>query len=89
MPETKPVIKAMLVDDEGRLWVAREVPQGGPPFYDVFTRDGDYEGSLTLDFQPYPSLPIRVRHGQIYALELDEMDIPFVIRAPVPENLRH
>ena len=88
MPATKPVIRGLVVDDEGRLWVDRAVEQGALPLYDVFDRDGRYQGSVQLGFEPDPYLSIRVRHGFIYAVELDDLDVPFIVRARVPEAIR-
>lgn len=84
MPEVKPVIEGLVVDDLGRLWVDRVVPLGETPLYDVFERDGDYLGSIRLAFEPNRYLPIRIRDGRLYALVQDELDIPFVVRADVP-----
>ena len=83
MPKTKPLIDGLVVDDEGRLWVRRAVPDDALPQFDIFTRDGQYQGTVQLEFQPAPYVPIRIRGGQIYALVPDSLDIPFVIRASV------
>jgi hypothetical protein len=87
MPETKPQIQKLIVDDEGRLWVERTVREGADPLYDVFNQDGMYQGSVELRFQPHRFLPIRIRHGHIYAVVLDELDVPSIVRAEVPEVL--
>ena len=87
MPETKPVIARLSVDELGRLWVGRVVPEGETPLYDVFDANGTYLGSVKLGFQPNEYLPIRVRNGELYTLVLDDLDIPFVVRAPVPSAL--
>lgn len=84
MPDVKPVIEGLVVDDRGRLWVDRVVPLGETPLYDVFERDGDYLGSIRLAFEPNQYLPIRIRDGRLYALVQDELDIPFVVRAALP-----
>jgi len=44
IPDRKPVIDGLVVDDAGRLWVDRVVPLGEHPLYDVFEPDGDYLG---------------------------------------------
>jgi len=84
IPDRKPVIDGLVVDDVGRLWVDRVVPRGEMPLYDVFEPDGDYLGSVRLGFEPHAYLPIRIRDGKLYALVRDELDIPFVVRAEVP-----
>jgi hypothetical protein len=85
MPETKPVVAGLVVDDVRRLWVGRIVGKDETPLYDVFDRHGTYVGSVRLGFKPSPYLPLKIRGGQIYALVRDELDIPFVVRAGVPE----
>jgi hypothetical protein len=99
MPDTKPVIRRLIVDDEGRLWVERAVPAGADPRYDVFDRDGEFLGSVALAFTPDQTRrstslssrlnPIRIRHGHIYAVVLNEMDVPSVVRADVPDVIRN
>lgn len=81
MPDVKPILTGLFVDDEGRLWVQRATPAEVPAFYDTFSEDGDYLGSVRFTFEP--GRIIRVRHGNIYTWVEDEMDIPYVVRAPV------
>ena len=84
-PEVRPAIAGLAVDDLSRLWVRRsgdaEQPQRR---YDVFDRNGAFVMSVLLDFPTSEYLPIRVRHGQLYALSLDELEVPYIVRAPVP-----
>ncbi len=82
MPDFKPVLESFFVDDEGRLWVERATPNDVPPFYDLFSEDGDYLGSVRLAFEPRPSGRTSVRQGNIYTWVVDELDTPFVVRAP-------
>ena len=78
------VIASLTVDDEGRLWVGRTVAPGTYPQFDLFTRDGHYLGSVEFTFEPAGFLPFRVRHGRVYAIVRDDLDVPFVVRtAPV------
>ena len=81
MPDVKPIVTGLFVDDEGRLWVERATPDEVPAFYDRFSADGDYLGSVRLAFEP--GRRIWVRHGNIYTWVADEMDIPYVVRAPL------
>lgn len=83
-PDFKPVLEGLFLDDEDRLWVERSTPNDVPPFYDLFSRDGDYLGSVRLAFEPRPSSKVTVQHGAIYTWVVDELDTPFVVRAPVP-----
>ena len=82
MPDVKPILTGLLVDDEGRLWVERATPAEVPAFYDRFSEDGDYLGSVRLAFEP--GRRIWVQHGNIHTWVTDEMDIPYVVRAPLP-----
>lgn len=84
MLDTKPLIQKLIVDDKGRLWVERTVEEGANPLYDLFNRNGDFLGSVALSFTPNPNLPIRIRHGHIYAVVLDKLDVPSIVRARVP-----
>lgn len=83
MPDVKPVVEGLFLDDEDRLWVQRAVPSGTPPFYDLFSRAGDYLGSVRLGFEPRPFSKVSVQHGNLYTWVVDELDTPFVVRAPV------
>ena len=89
MAPFKPVINDLVVDPAGRLWIGRQVPEGQTPVFDVFGREGDYKGSVRLGFHPSPYLSIRIRHGSIFAVELDEFDVPFVVRAEIPDALKY
>ncbi len=84
MPDFKPILEGLLVDDEDRLWVERTVPPDTPPFYDLFSQDGDYLGSVRFGFMPAPYSPIWVQHGAIYTWIADEVGVEYVVRAPVP-----
>ena len=81
MPDVKPILAGMFVDDEGRLWVKRVTPDDAPAFYDRYSADGDYLGSVRLGFKPARGR-LWVQHGNIYAWVTDEMDVPYIVRAP-------
>ena len=83
MPDVKPVLANMFVDDEGRLWVQRLTAADAPAFYDMYSEDGDYLGSVRFAFTPAFSMYFWVQHGGIYTWVVDEMDVPYVVRAPV------
>lgn len=83
MPEFRPVLEGFFVDDEGKLWVERGTPNDVPPFYDLFSQDGHYQGSVRLAFEPQSSSKVSVQHGNIYTWVVDEFDTPYVVRAPV------
>ncbi len=79
MPDVKPMLADIFVDDEGRLWVQRVTADDGPAFYDLFSDDGDHLVSVRLAFKA--DGPIWVQHGNIYAWIVDELNVPFVVRA--------
>ncbi|KKL50240.1 hypothetical protein LCGC14_2307460, partial [marine sediment metagenome] len=83
MPDTKPVISSLTVDDEGRLWIGRVGPEDAHPQFDVFGRDGGYQGSVELAFRPATYVPIRIRQSRVYAVVRDSLDVPFVVRTGV------
>ena len=82
MPDVKPILASLFVDDENRLWVERVTPEGAAPFYDRYSQDGDYLGSVRLAFTP-AWRRIWVQHGAIYTWVTDEMDVPYIVRAPL------
>ena len=83
IPDVKPILARMSVDDEGRLWVQRLTPADAPAFYDMYSEDGDYLGSVRFAFAPAFSEFFWVQHGNIYTWVVDEMDVPYVVRAPL------
>ena len=83
MPDVKPILARMFVDDEARLWVQRVTPEDAPAFYDTYSEEGDYLGSVRFAFTPAPYSHFWVQHGNIYTWVVDEMEVPYVVRAPV------
>ena len=83
MPEFKPILEGLFMDDEGRLWVERSTPNEVPPFYDLFAREGDYLGSVRFTFEPRPGSKVWVQHGNIYTWVVDELDVPYVVVASI------
>ena len=81
MPDVKPILAGIFVDDEDRLWVQRVTPDDAPAFYDLFSEGGDYLGSVRLAF--VAAGPLRVRHGHIYTWIEDDLEVPYVARAPL------
>ena len=80
MPDVKPILAGIFADDEDRLWVQRVTPDDAPAFYDLFSEDGDYLGSVRLAF--VAAGPLWVRHGHIYSWTEDDLEVPYVARAP-------
>ena len=81
MPENKPVIVDLVVDDMRRLWVLRQQGVDEQPRFDVFDTEGRYLGSARLSFPIVPFVSIRVRNNRIYALARDDSGVPSVIRS--------
>lgn len=81
MPATKPVLDQLVLDDEGNLWARRYGDADDFPYYDVFSRDGTYLGSVVLATRVSRFLRPRIVRGSIYTLALDDMDVPSVVRA--------
>ena len=84
MPDVKPILRGAFVDPDGHLWVQRITDSDAPTFYDLFTSDGDHLGSMRLMLDGVPRGPLRIRHGNIYTWFLDELDVPYVVRIPLP-----
>lgn len=83
-PATRSVIAGLTFDDRGRVWVERTVPAGERPLYDVFTPDGSLEARYRLGFDKAEYLPLWIRGDRAYAVVTDSLDVPRVVRAPVP-----
>jgi len=79
MPDIKPILASLFVDDENRLWVKRVTPEGAAAFYDRYSQNGDYLGSVRLAFTPAWSR-IWVQHGAIYTWVTDQDGRP--VRRP-------
>jgi len=84
MPDVKPLVSEAVLDDERRVWVSRVVEADENPIYDVFTEEGEYAGTVQLEFQVHSYFPIRVRDDRIYAFGEDDLGAPVVKRsAPI------
>jgi hypothetical protein len=80
IPRTKPIIDAILVDDQGRPWVRRTNAQGLVEF-DIYDTNGRPVATAALPKVRNPSfLPFVVRGDQVYTVVFDEDDVPYVVR---------
>jgi hypothetical protein len=74
-PRNRAVLRHMLFDDEGRLWVEAATEDGFA--WDVFDREGRLLGTA-----PAPAraggVPPYARNGHLYQVETDEMDVHYV-----------
>ena len=80
LADVKPVLAGIFVDDDGTLWVERVVPADAPAFYDRFSAEGHYLGSVRLAFEAARGR-VWVQHGNLYSWVVDELDVPYVVRA--------
>lgn len=84
LPEAKPIIRRMLTDTEGRLYVLAErrgVPAGTE--LDVFDEAGYHLARIPLPRPISPRAGIHVSGDRIYVVVTDEMDVPSVFRLRV------
>ncbi len=84
MPETKPVLGQLVVDDRSRLWVRRFQEEDDPAHFDVFDPTGDYLTSVRLGVRTPPHFPPRIRDGRLHTLAVDDLDVPSVVRVELP-----
>ncbi len=83
MPDIKPILAGMIVDDAGRLWVERVTSADAPAFYDRYSEDGEYLGSVRFGFSPGPYSSFWVQHDNIYTWVVDDLGVPYIVRAPL------
>lgn len=93
MPDFRPILAGLLVDDQDRLWVERTTPADvPPPSSSTCSRrtattylpylPTHHLGSVRLDFQP--GYRYWILHGAIYTWVVDEVGVQYVVRAPLP-----
>ena len=83
IPEVKPAVRSLFASVEGNVWVQTSSPDGGVA-YDVLAPDGAYLGSTA----PAPLellfwLPPVVRGDSFWTVVVDELDVPYVVRAKI------
>ena len=79
IPDFKPVLEDAFHGRRRPALGERAVPANAPPFFDLFSDDGDYLGSIRLGFAPEPYRPLWVQHGNIYTVIEDELDVPYAV----------
>lgn len=78
LPDTRPAILDLRVDDDGDLWVLRPDAAAGAT-WDVFDSDGRLLASL-----PAPNLRVmHVGRSTLAGVEYDDMDVPRVVVVPL------
>ena len=80
LPNVKPMIDRLTVDDQDRLWVRRDLADGRIAF-DLFSAGGTHEATVTLAGVRTPAqLPFVVRGDVVLLVLLGEDDVPQVGR---------
>lgn len=86
-PAVKPAWEAIYADDERNLWVVPVLPRtgsrSGALAFDVFDPDGRYLGRVAVPFALAQYPPPVIRHGLIYGVAHDDLEVPYVVRARV------
>lgn len=84
IPRLKPVLDRVLVSDSGYVWVMTVEPAGtSGTRFDVFDPEGRYLGRVTTPRRvgPWrPAAPMVLRRGKVWAVVVDEDDVPQVVR---------
>lgn len=80
IPEVKPAVLSMLVDEAGRLWVETSSPDSLTR-YDVYERDGRWAGTAVTALDVWRYVTPVVRGDLMWAVVTDELDVPYVVRA--------
>jgi hypothetical protein len=85
LPQRWPAARAMLADEEGRIWLALNTPGAEPWEWAAFQADGRYLGSA---FVPRDVEVWAIRGGMLYGVRPDENDVPHVVvyRAEMPRR---
>lgn len=80
VPKTKPAFTSLQVDDRGYVWVEPSLAAGeSAPAFDVFDPEGRYVGRVALPAGVGRIFNPVVRGDRIYAVALDEMEVPSVV----------
>lgn len=76
IPTRKPIIRHLIVDDGGDLWVQRE--GDGTTLFDRFSSEGEFLGHYEAGYVPH-AWPPTIRHDWLLAVQIDEFDVQTVI----------
>lgn len=83
--KTQPAVNQLYVDDGDYLWVRPTLPAGARNpagvTFDVFDPEGRYLGMARTDFAISGVMVVRDDH--LYALALDSLDVPSVVRGRI------
>jgi hypothetical protein len=82
IPEVKPAMRAVLLDDRGFLWIAPYAADDSAAVaFDVFDPAGRYLGAVATPVTP-PRLRPRpvIRGAALYFVTTDDLDVQYVVR---------
>lgn len=82
IPDHKPILEALDVDAAGRLWVRVATPEHGTRF-DVFDSTGAQVATAAAAVELPRHLHPVIRGDELYAVVLDSLDVPSVVRLRV------
>lgn len=80
MPEQKPVLFGLRVDDSGRVWVRVGSDPEAPARFDIFEPDGTFVRSVELEAETLPYLHPAFRENRVYGISTDSLGAPVVFR---------
>jgi hypothetical protein len=84
LPDTKPATRDFFLDDEANLWVEPVTADADRGYVrDVFDPEGRFLGTLRLPFPLASFPPPIVRHGMLYGVVRDELDVAYIVAARV------
>jgi len=81
VPDTKPPVYGLSLDDRGRLWVRFSDPTADTTVYDVFDRNGTHAETVALPFRIDRWVPPVVRGDTLWGVSTDEVEVQYVVRA--------
>jgi hypothetical protein len=81
IPTTFAFVRQLVVDDQGRLWARRVSADSLSTTFDVFTSNGQFAFSAVVPERLSPFGRLVVSGDLLYAVALDEDDIPSIVKA--------
>ena len=80
LPTHYPPVSAVLIADDGSVWIGREALPVSPLVWNVLSPDGEWIANLTTP----EGFDLRAISGnQVWGLTQDELDVPYVVRRPI------
>ena len=76
MPDNKPAVQNLILDDESRVWLKRYSDPGEVTTMDVFSSNGEYVKSVRINSTIVGFNPIRIKDNRLYSIEYREDGVP-------------